>query len=394
MEKESFSETGFSFPFINKKEKSTYYKTFYSGNPLKKQKTASTPRLNGNTLKLSKGRNRAFSSFGKYASQLRNNIYNKNKKNKLTTLFKNKNSFSSAETDDTFFALSEVRQMDRKIAKRINKGLIWKEKLNNIYDICTSQNKKDIDNVRKTVRLSLSGDNFDLRSEIDRKKYFPVENVDVINEAKDIMNNIKKVMSNDKKAYETFRCRNKLDLHTFVIQNRDICKKNFVIDLLKNERNKIKTKEKEVIKALDDANKIFISDKDAFDKFTQNKKRQFRETDLHLDEAIRNNKILMEQIKKYNSEVHGTENEIERNIKGIILYKSYADFIHKLLGKENINVDVKIIKNNLQNKEKDLVHTVKYVIKQFKFLLNSKEIPVKTEEINNPDLLTSLFFSL
>lgn len=394
MEKESFSETGFSFPFINKKEKSTYYKTFYSGNPLKKQKTASTPRLNGNTLKLSKGRNRAFSSFGKYASQLRNNIYNKNKKNKLTTLFKNKNSFSSAETDDTFFALSEVRQMDRKIAKRINKGLIWKEKLNNIYDICTSQNKKDIDNVRKTVRLSLSGDNFDLRSEIDRKKYFPVENVDIINEAKDIMNNIKKVMSNDKKAYETFRCRNKLDLHTFVIQNRDICKKNFVIDLLKNERNKIKTKEKEVIKALDDANKIFISDKDAFDKFTQNKKRQFRETDLHLDEAIRNNKILMEQIKKYNSEVHGTENEIERNIKGIILYKSYADFIHKLLGKENINVDVKIIKNNLQNKEKDLVHTVKYVIKQFKFLLNSKEIPVKTEEINNPDLLTSLFFSL
>ena len=394
MEKDSLSETGFSFPFIDKKEKSTYYKTFYSGNPLKKPKTASSPRLNGNTLKISKGRNRAFSSFGKYASQLKNNIYNKNKKNKLTTLLKNKNSFSSAETDDTFFALSEVRQMDRKIAKRVNKGLIWKEKLNNIYDICTSQNRKDIDNVRMAVRLSLSGDNFDLRSEIDRKKYFPVENVDVINEAKDIMNNMKKVMINDKKAYETFRCRNKLDLHTFVIQNRDICKKNFVIDLLKNERNKVKTKEKEVIKALDDANKIFTKDKDSFDKFTQNKKRQFRETDLRLDEAIRNNKILMEQIKKYNSEVHGTENEIERNIKGIILYKSYADFIHKLLGKEKINVDAKIIKNNLQNKEKDLVHTVKYVIKQFKFLLNSKEIPVKTEEINNPDLLTALFFSL
>jgi len=394
MNKDSFSETYFSFPKIGSKENSTYYKTFYSGNPSKKQKNLSNIKFDSNTPKSLFEQNRALSSFGKYTSQLPNNIYNKNKRKKYTSLQRNKNSFSSAETDDTFFALSEIKQMDQKISKRINKGLIWKEKLNNIYDICTFQNKKDIEKVRAGVRFYGTGDDFDLKAEIDKKKYFPVEKVEVINEAKEIMDNMKKAMVNEKKAYETFNSKNRIDLHTFVIQNRDICKKNFVIDLLKNESNKIKNKEKEIKKALEDANKIFLKDEEAFDNFTQNKKKQFRETDLHLDEAIRKNKLLMEKIKKYNSEVHGTESEIERNIKGIIIYKNYADFIHKLLGKEKINVDVKSIKNNLQTKEKDLIHIVKNVIKQFKFLLDSKEIPVNTEDINNPDLLTALFFSL
>ena len=396
MEKDSFGETNFSFPKISNKENSTYYKTFYSGIPGKSPQSNINLNLGSNSAKhlISKGQNRAFSSFAKYTNQLQNNIYSKNKRKKLTSLIRNKNSLSSAETDDTFFALSEIKQMDRKISKRINKGLIWKEKLNNIYDICTFQNKKDIEKVRKGVRFYGTGDDFDLKAEIDKKKYFPVEKVEVINDAKEIMDNLKKAMINEKKACETFYSKNRMDLHTFVIQNREIFKKNFVIDLLRNESNKIKTKEKEIKKALEDANRIFLKDEEAFEGFTQNKKRQFRETDFHLEEAIRNNKLLMEQIKKYNSEVHSTESEIERNIKGIIAYKTYADFIHKLLGKEKINVDVKAIKHTLQNKEKDLIYIVKSVIRQFKFLLDSKGIQVKTEEINNPDLLTALFFSL
>ena len=395
MEKDSFAETYLSFPKINNKENSTYYKTFYSGIHGKKQQTITNPKSRQNSSKSLFEKNKGFSTFTKYTSQLPKNIINKNKRIKLTSLIRNnKNSLSSAETDDTFFALSEIKQMDKKISKRINKGPIWKEKLKNIYDLCTFQNRKDIENVKAGVRFYGTGDDFDLKAEIDKKKYFPVEKVEVINEAKDIMNNMKKAMINEKKAYQTFYSKNRIDLHTFVIQNRDICKKNYVIDLLRSESNKIKTKEKEIKKALEDANKIFLKDQVAFENFTQNKKMQFRETDFHLDEAIRNNKLLMEQIKKYNSEVHGTESEIERNIKGIIVYKSYADFIHKLLGKEKINVEVKSIKKTLQNKEKDLVHIIKYVIKQFKFLLDSNEIPVKTEEINNPDLLTALFFSL
>ena len=258
-----------------------------------------------------------------------------------------------------------------------------------------STNRKDILNIRRNIReLEIGTKDFDLKAEIDKKKYFPLERVDIIYDATDIMNKMKKSMNNDKKSYQTFFRKNQTDLNTFVLQNREICKKNFLIDLIANEREKIKRKEKEIKKDLSDAKKIFLKDEEAFDNFIQEKKQQFRKAELNLDINIRNNKILMEKIRKCSMEVHETESEIVRNIKGIILYKNYADFIHKLLGKKNIVADLSNVKNNLQSKDKDLVSIAKNVIKIFNFLLISKEIPVKTEEINNPDLLTALFFSL
>ena len=393
MEKDFLAETSYNFPKIGYKENSTYYKTFYSGKPNQKNNNLINLKKASNSVKNLLERNHAVSTFSNYKNQLPVNINNKSKKRKLTSIVKNKNSISSAETDDTFFALSEIKHMDRKISKRINKCVIWKEKNRNIYDLYTSQNKKDIENVRIGIRKYGLGEDFDLRAEIDRKKYFPIEKVDVINDAKEIMNNIKKSMINEKKVFKTFYNRNRLDLHTFVKQNREICKKNFVIDLLRNERDKVKTKEKEIKKDLDDAQRIFLRDKDDFENFMKEKKKQFKDSDFNLEEAIRNNRLTMDKMRNFNSEVHETEDEIERNIKDIILYKTYADFIHKLLGKEKIDIEVKSIKNNLLNKDKDLGNLAKNVINQFNFILDSN-IPVQTEEINNPDLLTGLFFSL
>ena len=378
------------------KENSTFYKTFYSN---------SSPKTSKVSLKLKssspssqppffQNQNIPLSSYAKYTTQLKNNLINK-KNRKYTSLVKRKNSFSSAETDDTFFANSEVKNIDKKIIKRINKCSIWKEKLNNIYGMYASSNKKDIQNIRRNIReFELGTKDFDLKAEINRKKYFPMEKVEIIFDATDIMNKMKKSLNNEKKSYQTFFRKNQADLNTFIIQNREICKKNFLIGLITNEREKIKIKEKEIQKDLEDAKKIFVKDEAEFNKFTQEKKVQFRKAELNLDINIRNNKILMEKIRKCSMEVHETESEIVRNIKGIILYKNYADFIHKLLGKNKIVADLRGVKNSLQSKDKDLTSIARHVIKLFNFLLNSKDIPVKTEEINNPDLLTALFFSL
>ena len=65
--------------------------------------------------------------------------------------------------------------MDKKISKRINKNLIWKENLNNIYDICTFQNKKDLEKVREGVRISGTWNDFDLKAEIDKKNIFQLK---------------------------------------------------------------------------------------------------------------------------------------------------------------------------------------------------------------------------
>ena len=378
------------------KENSTFYKTFYSN---------SSPKTSKVSLKLKssspssqppffQNQNIPLSSYAKYTSHLKNNLINK-KNRKYTSLVKRKNSFSSAETDDTFFANSEVKNIDKKIIKRINKCSIWKEKLNNIYGMYASSNKKDIQNIRRNIReFELGTKDFDLKAEINRKKYFPMEKVEIIFDATDIMNKMKKSLNNEKKSYQTFFRKNQADLNTFIIQNREICKKNFLIGLITNEREKIKIKEKEIQKDLEDAKKIFVKDEAEFNKFTQEKKVQFRKAELNLDINNRNNKILMEKIRKCSMEVHETESEIVRNIKGIILYKNYADFIHKLLGKNKIVADLRGVKNSLQSKDKDLTSIARHVIKLFNFLLNSKDIPVKTEEINNPDLLTALFFSL
>ena len=378
------------------KENSTFYKTFYSN---------SSPKTSKVSLKLKssspssqppffQNQNIPLSSYAKYTSHLKNNLINK-KNRKYTSLVKRKNSFSSAETDDTFFANSEVKNIDKKIIKRINKCSIWKEKLNNIYGMYASSNKKDIQNIRRNIReFELGTKDFDLKAEINRKKYFPMEKVEIIFDATDIMNKMKKSLNNEKKSYQTFFRKNQADLNTFIIQNREICKKNFLIGLITNEREKIKIKEKEIQKDLEDAKKIFVKDEAEFNQFTQEKKVQFRKAELNLDINIRNNKILMEKIRKCSMEVHETESEIVRNIKGIILYKNYADFIHKLLGKNKIVADLRGVKNSLQSKDKDLTSIARHVIKLFNFLLNSKDIPVKTEEINNPDLLTALFFSL
>ena len=393
--KTSFTNTLYSFPKIMSKENSTFYKTFYSNAPPKTPK----PQINLKLYPSSKvsliHNNIPSSSYANYTSQLKNNL-NTNKRNrKYTSLIKRKKSFSSTETDDTFFALSEIKHIDDKILKRVNKGSVWKEKIKNIYDMYASENKKEIQNIRRNIReYEIGIEDFDLKTEINKKKYFPIEKVDIINEATNIMNRMKKSILNEKKAYETFIRKNQIDLQTFMRQNREICKKNFMIGLIKDERDKIKIKEKEIKKDLEDANKIFIKDESDFDKFALEKKREFRKAELNLDITIRNNKLLMERIKKASSDLHEMESEIVRNIKGILQYKNYADFIHKLLGKEKIKSDLKNVKNNLQSKDKDLTSIAKYVIKQFKFLLDSNEIPVKTEEINNPDLLTALFFSL
>ena len=97
-------------------------------------------------------------------------------------------SLSCVETDDTLFGLSEVKIIDEKIHKRNNnKQKVWELKSNNnIYGVNASKNKKEIMDIHfKTLK----GDcmkNFDLRSEIDKKKYFPIEKVDNIIEAEKI----------------------------------------------------------------------------------------------------------------------------------------------------------------------------------------------------------------
>ena len=312
-----------------------------------------------------------------------------NKKTKNKTLFFLQNDISKI-TDDEIFALSEIRNMDNKIAKRVKKNLIWKEKIGNIYDICSSKNRNDIKEIKKRVRHNLSGMNSKLKKEIYKNKYFPEQKINIINEAQDIMNKIKDNILKERKINKNFNYFNKIDLHTFTRQNRDICLKNIFIDLIKDESNKIKTKEVQINKALEEAKNDFIKDIHVFEDFKEVQKKNFREKEIKLEEAYKKNKIIIEQLKKCSSEMHGTKDEIDKNIRDIFLYKIYADFIHQIIPKDENMKKVNLNKINLVNKEKNLDIITKNIIDEFSFLLGDFQFSF-SDELKNPQILNNLF---
>ena len=385
-----------SLPKIQSSSPTTYYNTFYSGKSNNKTSSAFFTKKRINTDENLLNSNNNINNNKTYYNTDKNFSYEKlikNKRRKLKPYFLPSNDISVAETDDTIFALSEIRHIDKLINKRIKKNLIWKQKTNNIYDVATSKNKKDIKEVRERVRHNLSGSNYKLKKSMFKNSYLPEEKFEIITDAQEIMNKIKGNMLKEKKVNKNFHFFNRIDLHTFTRQNRDICLKNIFINLIKDESNKIKTKEEQIQKALEEAKVDFNKDKEAFDEFKSYKKKSFKETEIQLDEAIKKNKVYMEEIKKINSELHSTKDEIDRNIRDIILYKNYADFVHQIIHKDENMEKVDMNKINLINKEKDIDITVKNILDEFSFLLDDYQFEYN-EELNNPQILSNLFTTM
>ena len=382
-----------SLPKLPLTTATTYHTTFYSNQSKTKSNSVYNYRklidINENNVIYNSKKNES-NLYLKTERNYINEKIKKNKKRKIKPFLLVGTELSDAETDDTIFALSEIRNMDNKIAKRVKKNLIWKEKTNNIYDIVTSKNRNDIKNIKNKVRHNLSGMNSKLKKEIYKNKYFPEEKINTINEVQNIISKVKNNLLQERKINKKFMSFNKIDLHTFTRQNRDICLKNIFIDLIKDESNKIKTKEIQINKALEEAKLDFLKDKHVFEQFKNNKKRAFKEQEFQLEESIKKNKLKMEQLKKCSSELHGTKDEIDKNIKDIILYKEYANFVHQIIPKdkkmENVNMD----KIDFINKDKDFEIVSKNIIEEFSFLLDDFEFPFH-EDLNNPQLLTTLF---
>ena len=88
--------------------------------------------------------------------------------------------------------------------------------------------------------------------------------------------------------------------------------------------------------------------------------------------------------------MHGTKDEIDRNIRDIFLYKVYADFIHQIIPKDENMKKVNLKKINLVNKEKNLDVITKNIIDEFSFLLGDFQFSFY-EDLKNPQILTNLF---
>ena len=392
MEIFSYKQSSNDFPKIISSN-STWYKTFN----LNKTKNISMKNLKapnlGNNIKSIKN---IFQKKLPNTSQISKKIIkNKLRQNRPSSVIQQR--ISEEETDDSIFALSQIKNIDDKITKRVNKKLVWKEKTRKIYDINTSRNFNDIKIIRKKVYESRfeCSKNFDLRNEIDKKKYFPIEKVDIINEATDIM----KKMENEikPKAKNAFFIKKRFDMQAFAKQNRDICLKNNLINLIKDEMNKLKIKEQDISKALEEANIKFNKDKELFEKFVIDNNEKIKNDELVVEEVVKNNIKLVEEIHKLNREIRSKQDEIERNIRDIILYYSYAEFIHRIIGNgkplKKINIDKINIQQN-RSEGRDIKYFVNNVFEQFDYLLNDNNFTKTYNFQFDSEQLTYLFKSM
>ena len=322
-----------------------------------------------------------------YSSKLRKNI----RSSSVPT-----QNISTQETDDSLFALSQIKNMDRFISKRINKNVVWKEKMRNIYEINTSRNYKEIKSIKDRIHELRFEDskNFDLKSEISSKKYFPMEKVAVVNEARNILKKMEDEF-NKYKSMNNFYVKKRVDIQTFAKQNREICLKNNMINLLKEESNKIKQKEKDYAKALQDSNKGFLRDEEAFKNFVIEHKLLGKRKELEVEEAIKKRKRTIDQLYQIGIEVRTKYDEVEKSIKNIISCFSYAEFIHRIIGSQamkNININKLIIKAS-RNRAKDINYLINTAFELFGFLL--KDDADNNQNINfDADQMTYLFKSM
>ena len=279
-------------------------------------------------------------------------------------------------TDDNYFAMASIKKIDFSIKKRVNKGLVWKEKQQNIYDIYTSKNRLDINRVKNRVRENLSGVNINLKKEVNKNNYFPSENIETIQDAKEILKSMQKSIVQEKLITKKYNQFNRVDLHTFREHNRNICLNNILINIIKSESNKIKNKEIVVSKALNEANEDFDKDTEKFAKLTKNEISNFKNKEIKLEEAIRQNRVLIDEIRKKNYELYSIKEEVKKYIRDILSYIKYEHFIKKItdMEKDNLLFDNDGIYNdknknkfkfNLTSDEKEFDLLIKNIIKEY-----------------------------
>ena len=395
MESYSFRPKPNGFPKLTN---STWYKTY----KFSKTKNKSVNNLNPNNLS-----NYETSNTGNTLKNLHTPIpvfglkkkLNSSKlRRKIRSSSVPSQNISSQETDDSLFALSQIRNLDRFISKRINKKTIWKERTPNIYEINTSRNCKEIKNIRDRIHQSRFEDskNFDLKYEINRKKYFPVEKVAIVNDAKVIIKKMEDEF-NKNKSVSNFFVKKRVDIQTFAVQNREICFRNNMINILNEEKNKIKQIEKDYAKALVDANKGFFKDKETFEQFIVQHKILTKQKELEVEEAKRNRKKLRDELNKINLDIRIKQDEIEKQVKDILSCFSYAEFIYRIIGREsmkNININRLIIKPT-RNRSKDINYLINTTFELFGFLLEDGNGNGKNNDINfDAEQMTYLFNSL
>ena len=282
-------------------------------------------------------------------------------------------------TDDMGFAKMQIDKINQSIIKeKENELKPWLKKIdNNIYSFNGKSNYHIMKELSKKFKIIHS--NKDIKKiNWSKQSYYK----------KKELNNIFDGYQISKRILNKYEVKRKVKdrgfyMDEFISQTKNISLDNLKLNLLKNERNKIFLKENQYEKALEYEKKSLEKDINDFDNFKLEVKRKLKNDEITLIKLIQENKLLYETNKKLSHEYKYIIEEIIRYIKLILNYKTYADFIHKLLGggSKVLNVNLNQYENFRNWSEKDLDKYVKNVLKELNIFIIELSLDEKTVEI-------------
>jgi len=223
-----------------------------------------------------------------------------------------------------FFAENELRNINRrKEKKNLDKLKIWEKPSTANIEKDFNIRKKILE-LKKTCRET-SGFNI---TALKSLKFLNTANVKSIAETSKIIS--------EKNSKKMNLPGNQQDsIFNFITDNREIGMKNFLLGLLKDERGMISTKENLVAKAIKHSEVKLDKDLKNFMEFIEQEKKTQKQNEFVLLKAFDANREFAAKKKKSSLENKQICDEIDRTIKGIMSLKSYAGFVHIVLGGKN-----------------------------------------------------------
>ena len=284
-------------------------------------------------------------------------------------------------SDDLGFANKQIEKIEEIVKKdKENERKAWdKHILNNIYKSSGKSNYQALKEFSHRIKIKK---NYDI-SKIDWAKqlYLNKKQVKQILTGNKISKRILESVEISKRLKDK-----KIYLHEFIFQTKNISLKNLKLKLIKNERENITKKENEYENALNYEKKSLENDIDKFDLYKIGTKQQIKNDETTLIKLNQKNKLLYEESKKLANEYKYIVEEIIRYITLIINYKTYASFVHKLIGEDtdNININLNEYINYKKWTEKDLNLYIKKALNELstyleKISLNEKMLDVLSD---------------
>jgi hypothetical protein len=218
--------------------------------------------------------------------------------------------------------LANIKRKDKNLKDR--KYKIWEQPLRKEEEIDINIRNK-ISELRKK-----SKENFGF-SEVDLKSQKFLNRIDMtsILDSRKFIEEKNKPKDSQKKQVDS--------IFNFVVDNREISLKNFLLDLLKEERSLIDSKELLVSKSLKESEIKLDKDYKAFIEFVEDDKKVKRLNEQKIIEFQNKNRDLETVKKKLIQENKSVMDDLDRTVKSINNLKSNAAFVHLVLGgKEKI----------------------------------------------------------